>query len=378
MAEKISRVSVYHHESASGTKVQTSRAASLPRLLVVRAVRNDFGEVGERFNRMVDNLQRVGWNARVCFSSLPALIAEQSGKRVRTSRIRFMRNLYRQIGGSDIVQIIWDSHHSFITDVLPTLLLGRFQGKRIVLRCTGDSIEQTLERWGKIIAPTLRTIDSIVVSSRYMVDTLARYGLVATAIPPIVDTAVPPRLIRTVQPKLLCMRPLEPDMNVACVIRAYSLVKQKYPRTELIVAGDGPQRQELEQAVADQGLSGVAFVGAVDEAGRRELMQSADIFLNGSSRDDLPSVLLEAMAAGLPVVTTDAGGIPELVGDHQTGLVAAINDHVGLADAVIDLVEDSQLTESLSKAGRAEAELYSWTRLRHRWLTLYTRQAPAA
>jgi hypothetical protein len=218
MAERITRAQIYTGQSTA--PAVAARQTSFPRLLVVRAVCNDYGEVSERFQRMVNNLHRSGWDARICLSG-PQSHGGAETTESPAKRVRHIRSLYRSISKSDIIQIVWDSHNSFITDVFPALALGRFLSKRVVLRCTGDSIEQTLERWGRFIVPALRTIDSIVVSSGYMVDTLARYGLDATAIPPIIDTSsFPPRVVRDVQPKLLCMRPLETDMNVACAVRA--------------------------------------------------------------------------------------------------------------------------------------------------------------
>ncbi len=125
------------------------------------------------------------------------------------------------------------------------------------------------------------------------------------------------------------------------------------PELQLTVAGDGPDRQAFEQQVDDLGLAGqVSFTGPCSPEAVAALLADADIFVLPSFAEGVPVVLMEAMAAELPVVTTNIAGVPELVADNESGLLVAPTDVDGLANAVIRLAADPALRAQLGSAGR--------------------------
>jgi glycosyltransferase involved in cell wall biosynthesis len=102
-----------------------------------------------------------------------------------------------------------------------------------------------------------------------------------------------------------------------------------------------------------------------------ELCERADIYLNSSNIDNMPGSIIEAYAAGLPVVTTDAGGIPYILTDGETGLMVKRGDHESLAAAAIRLLEDNDLADKLAANALAACRVYSWAAVRDEWLKLY-------
>ncbi len=115
--------------------------------------------------------------------------------------------------------------------------------------------------------------------------------------------------------------------------------------------------------------------GVPPDALRREYV-SADLFVLPSHMEPFGIVLLEAMAAGLPVVATSVGGIPEVVHDGLTGLLVPPRDPAALAHALDTLVADPQLRSRLGDRGRARAEEFSWPRLIPKFLELFRELAP--
>jgi glycosyltransferase involved in cell wall biosynthesis len=115
----------------------------------------------------------------------------------------------------------------------------------------------------------------------------------------------------------------------------------------------------------------VRFTGALDRPGVAELYRSADAMLNPSRVDNMPNALLEALASGLPIVSTNVGGVPYLVTDGQTALLCPPGDDRAMADAALRLLADPALARALAEAGRAEAERYAWSRVRETLLSLY-------
>jgi glycosyltransferase involved in cell wall biosynthesis len=143
--------------------------------------------------------------------------------------------------------------------------------------------------------------------------------------------------------------------GLAYLLDTAALVRQKYPKVEFKVYGDGELREELLAKAARLGLDGRSiFPGAFSS--REELariMSNTDIFLLSSILEGQPLVVVEAMAYGCPIVTTNVGGIPELIQDDVNGLLCPPENPECLAGKIIRLVEDANLRERLGCAARA-------------------------
>lgn len=129
---------------------------------------------------------------------------------------------------------------------------------------------------------------------------------------------------------------------------------------EVVVGGDGPERARLEAQAQQLGLDGVVrFVGTLLSEDVRSAYRAADLFvlpsviLENGDRDGIPNVLVEAMAMGVPVVSTRVSGIPELVEDGVSGRLVAPADSGALADAVAELMRSAELRAALAEGGRA-------------------------
>src|SRR5262249_60582302 len=120
---------------------------------------------------------------------------------------------------------------------------------------------------------------------------------------------------------------------------------------------------------------GVEFIGAAPPDRMPELYDRADIFVNSSLVDNMPLSLIEAFACGLAVVSSNAGGIPHIVTDGETGLLSPCGDYEALAANVIRLLEDQSLAAELISRARAACRLYTWTATRGSWLKIYTDMA---
>jgi len=113
------------------------------------------------------------------------------------------------------------------------------------------------------------------------------------------------------------------------------------------------------------------IVGPVANARMPELYEAADVYLNSSRIDNMPGSLIEAFAAGLPVVTTNAGGIPWMVEEGRTGLLVECGDPEAMATAALRLLADGQLAARIAAQAREEAERYTWEAVSRQWEALY-------
>ena len=170
-------------------------------------------------------------------------------------------------------------------------------------------------------------------------------------------------------------RILEPLYNIDCILRAFQIIQSKYADAKLIVAHEGFDRERLEKVAQGLELHNVEFVGLVPHARIAELYDSVDIYLNSPNLDCMPGSLIECFASGLPIVSTNAGGIPYIVEDGQTGLLTVLNDHEAIAEKAMLLLESPDLAKQIIENGRREAEKYSWNHVREKWLNLYEKMS---
>jgi len=185
-------------------------------------------------------------------------------------------------------------------------------------------------------------------------------------------TAAPKARHGSGTPRIITVGRLQAPKDPVTLVRALAGLKAE--SFTAVVVGDGPARSLLETEIRRLGLD-----GAVELAGEctnvRERLAAADVFVLSSSQEGLPLSVLEAMAAGLPVVATAVGGIPELVVHGETGLLVPRRDVESLSAALARLIADPALRRRLGAAGRARAEaVFDLPSFRRAHLTLYRRE----
>lgn len=136
-------------------------------------------------------------------------------------------------------------------------------------------------------------------------------------------------------------------------LQAINLLKDRHIDVRFTIIGDGPERQRVLYTIQDLGLEKeVQLVGSVPPAHVRDLLQQADIFLLSSLSEDISNAVLEAMACGLPVVTTDCGGMREAVTDGIEGFTVPVRDPETMAAALAKLARDPELRSRMGRAAR--------------------------
>jgi glycosyltransferase involved in cell wall biosynthesis len=144
------------------------------------------------------------------------------------------------------------------------------------------------------------------------------------------------------------------------VIRICADLIREMPSLRLYVAGEGPDRTRLQALIKEMGLSGAAFLpGPVSREALFTYLRSADVFVLNSSFESFSFQVVEAMHAGVPVVTTTSGSLPELVEDGKDGLLAEPDDHEALTSAVRAIVTNRALRERLISHARLKAKTFS-------------------
>lgn len=154
-------------------------------------------------------------------------------------------------------------------------------------------------------------------------------------------------------------------------IRTLHRVRESLSAAKLVIVGDGPERGGIESLIDELGLSeSVKLLGTRRDVPR--LLQAADTFVMTSLSEGIPLTIIEAMAAGLPIVSTNVGCIPEMITDNETGLLHACGDIVGLADSILRLARDERLRTTMTAAARQRAfEMFSREKMLARYADIY-------
>lgn len=274
----------------------------------------------------------------------------------------FLAQLAWRLPRADCVHLFSHSYMSFFLFSAPTILYARLLGKRLLLHYHGGAAGDFLRRAGWLARPLMRLAHQRLVPSGFLEAVFREHGLTCVQVRNILPVeSLPFRRRRPLRPVVLMARHLEPAYNCACGLRAFAEVRRAQPEARLLLAGDGSQRAALEALARELGVAdAVKFLGNVNSADMPGLFDRADIYLNSSRVDNQPVSLLEALACGLPVVSTAVGGIPWIVRHEHGALLAGDDDAPALAACMLRLLNDPALADILIRHGREEAARYGW------------------
>jgi L-malate glycosyltransferase len=291
--------------------------------------------------------------------------------RTLLTQLTYWPQLVRELRRADVVHVFSASYFSFLLAPLPAIVVARLWGKPVVLNYRSGQAPDHLER-SSIARATLRSVDSNAVPSRFLHDVFARFGIPSQIIPNIVDVErFAFRRRSMLRPRVLSTRNFEPLYNVACTLRAFKHVQNRYPDATLTLVGSGSQDAALRATVEELALRNVHFAGRVPPTDIWRFYAEADIYLQTPDIDNMPSSVLEAFASGCAVVATRAGGVPAILTDDVHGILVPCGDDQAAGAAMLRLLEDPALASRLTGAARKSCEQYQWDRVRRQWLALY-------
>ena len=213
-----------------------------------------------------------------------------------------------------------------------------------------------------------------VAPSRYLEDEFRKHGFPVTTIPNSISIAdLPFRRRERCRPRLLFVRALAGVYNPEMAIKVLARVSQHYPDAQLCMIGperDGMLNRCMKLAKDLDCADRVLFTGKLKKSEWHRLSVGYDIFVNTTDFDNMPVSVVEAMALGLPVVSTDAGGIPALIRDGEDGLLVPRDDTAAMTERIFGLLEDPGLALQLAINARRKVERYDWEVVKHHWFRL--------
>jgi len=303
-------------------------------------------------------------------------------RRVRGLRTLMNEGLYlpslARLRHVDVVHVFSASYWSFLLAPLPAIAAARSFKKPVLLNYHSGEAADHLAHWGSFVHPWLRAVDEIVVPSVYLRKVFERHGYRPQVIHNVVETVrfrYRPRVPLT--PSFLSVRNLESHYGIEETLIAFALLQTTVPHATLTLAGQGPQAGELRHLSEALGLRRVEFIGPVDPASMPALYDRHSMFLNSSFIDNQPLSLLEAMASGLPIVTTGVGDIPNMLSDGETGSLVPVGDPAAMAKAAGRLLERPEQALLMAQRAHDTLDRFDWASIGPAWAALYERLAAA-
>ena len=305
----------------------------------------------------------------------PAFAARVPGLRALCRLLPYLLRLWRAAGRADLFHVMANSGWSWHLYAAPAIWIGRLRGCPVVVNYRGGEADAFMNKSQAWVRPSLRRASAVIVPSGFLEWVFDKYGVATQVVPNIINLerfSAREAGARADGPSVLVARNLEPLYDNETALRAFAIVARAHPGARMVVAGSGPLRDALEQLARELGIgAAVRFTGRVDNAGMAALYRDADLMLNPSKVDNMPNSVLEALASGVPVVSTDVGGVPFMVEHGKTALLVPPQSPEAMAEAMLRLCAEPALAAALREAGLRYVQQYSWPNVRPRLLGVY-------
>lgn len=318
----------------------------------------------------------------------PAFIEAIPGLRALFRLVPYLLTVWRTAGRVDVIHLMANSGWSWQLFAAPVLWLAALRDTPVIVNYRGGEAGDYFKRSFRWVKPSLDKAAAVVVPSGFLKAIFGKFDQPTRVIPNIIDlNRFRPTENKTTGEqgrhpithsrasetfRLVITRNLEPIYGIDNAIRALAKVQAADVSVRLLIAGSGPAKDDLVQLAMDLGVAEqIEFVGRLDRDGIVALYGGADAMLNPTHVDNMPNSVLEALACGLPVISTDVGGVPYILTHEKTGLLVPPADPEALASAILRLGDDETLRQRLRDNGLDQVQQYTWERVRDLWLNTY-------
>ncbi len=308
----------------------------------------------------------------------PQWIKQFRGIRAIFRLLPYLARVWKLVGQVNVIHVMANSGWSWQLFSAPVIWMAWVRKTPLIVNYRGGEAPQYFSRSMPWIRPTMKKAVKIVVPSHYLEKVFSGYGFHAEVIPNIVNLErFKPGLVAAGKHDsgftLIVTRNLEPIYGLPTAIKAVALAAVRIPNIELCIAGTGPEKENLQVLCQQLGVSDkVRFVGRLGPGDIEKFYQSADVMLNPTTVDNMPNSILEALASGVPVISTNVGGVPYIVQHENTALLVPVNDEEEMARQIIRLYNDNKMREKLILSGLQEVAQYGWLNVKPRWLSAYS------
>ncbi len=272
----------------------------------------------------------------------------------------------------DVIHI--QAHSRFnIISVMIALFWSKILRKKIVMMYYGGAAKEFFSISPIFFKTLFNQIDQIVVAGRYIQSVFDDLGMQTKIIPHILDIEKWPfRQRESSKFRLVWVRHLWKEYNPIMLLQVFQILKARYPKLELKIIGGGYLKDDMMNYISKNSLESVELMGRVSDATLKSTLDWADVFLNTTNVDNQPVSVLEAMTCGCPIVSTNPGGIPDIITHRDNGLLSDPNDVDAMVKNIELLFEDRQIYSFLSERGREYVvNKFGKQKIFEQWVEIY-------
>lgn len=280
--------------------------------------------------------------------------------------------VFRNRKTADYVLIDTYSTQNFWYAVAVGMLCRRL-GLKYIPILHGGELPKRLKNSSRVAHQLFQKAYINIAPSKYLKAVFESHGILNTVYIPnsIHIINYPFKQSKQLKPSLLWVRSFAQVYNPLMALHVLEILLMKYPDAELCMVGpEKDASMAVCKRMAEKKKLPVRFTGRLQKQHWIKLAAQFDVFLNTTNVDNTPVSVIEAMALGLPVISTDVGGIPFLIDNESDGLLVSPMDAVKMASAVDELISHPQRAFQLAAAAREKAESFDWLEVKPLWLNL--------
>ena len=273
--------------------------------------------------------------------------------------LKFVFSL-RKIAGNRAAIIISSSGDYFLAKAMPSLYACKLFKCKSILDFVGGGIVEMCAKERLRLFSRIKKFDLVIAPSRPFELFFREAGIPSTLFPHIVNVEKFCQAAKQFeQPVFLSAKSLEEHSNIGSIIRAFSLVQKKFPNASLLITGRGPKKGDLKNLIQELNVLNVEFLEDVSDEGMIGIYEKATILFHGTRIESFGITLVEALASGTPVISTNVGGIPDIIQDGVNGYLVNFNAHEAMAEKAIYLLNHRSVYDKFVEEGLKTARLYS-------------------
>lgn len=312
--------------------------------------------------------------------------------RKRPGAIRWFLYLWKVLSWAKNYDILYAQ--TLFSAGIPGLIASKLLRKKLVVKIVGDhawerlnsgsvtledfqkqKYNRRIELLRKAQACLLKKVSKIITPSRYLKKVIFGWGVPSEKIEVIYNAASEFFNVAISREEAKSQLALQGDVLLSagrlvawkgfdCLIEIMPELLNENPELSLLIIGEGPERENLKLKIEKLKLTDrVRLTGKVAHETMPLYFKAADIFVLNTNYEGFSHVILEAMAAGLPVITTNVGGNPELIESGENGILTEYNDKARVKESVLILLKDKVQRERFVISAREKAETFNWQRL---------------
>lgn len=286
-------------------------------------------------------------------------------------RLVMLPKLRRTAQAYDVLHIHCCSGWGFLPAVLG-VRVGNKLGKRVVLTYHGGGGESFFDKHPRLVYKYLTRTNANIVLSGFLAKVFAKHHLPYAIIPNIIELDGSRfRWRESLKPCFICIRAHEMLYNIPCILRAFQKVQKEIPNAALTLVGGGSLHESLVQQSHAMGLQNIVFTGRVDNSKIFDYLDQADVMLSAPKVDNMPVSLIEAMNAGLLVISSNVGGVPYMIEEGKNGLLFESDNDSELAEKMFWAIRNQDDAKSLITNAQQSVKQYQWDSVKDQLFAVY-------